>query len=127
MGRVELTDESTFSIGGQVLNQRGYAATMVVSEALELELRVEADEALESLLLAVIPKVALAIAALLFRLAQGHDRVPIFRDWLLARLRRNRRHTRLLSCRVNHDEALIVARVGGRPGAFFRSIAALRR
>jgi hypothetical protein len=48
-----------------------------MNEALKLDLCVELDEALYSLLFATISEVALAIAALLFRMAHGHDGAPI--------------------------------------------------
>src|SRR6516225_8023454 len=70
--RGDLTNDYLFSIGGQVLDQRGDAATIVVGKTLELKLRAEADDALNSLLLAVIAKVAFTVTALLFCLAQGH-------------------------------------------------------
>jgi len=54
IARGGLTNDHLFSVGGEVLDQNGDAATIVVGEPLELELRVSADDTSNSLLLAVV-------------------------------------------------------------------------
>src|SRR5262249_40367049 len=44
IARGGLTNDHLFSVGGEVLDQNGDAATIVVGETLELELRVNADD-----------------------------------------------------------------------------------
>src|SRR5262245_25399403 len=81
-----LTDYSCLSIGHQVLNDLGHAAAAVECQAAKLAPCRKGHETLNSLFVTfqsvfsrVVSKLALAIAALLFGLAQGHCCAPVRR------------------------------------------------
>jgi hypothetical protein len=65
---------------------------VLVGKTLELQFRAEADNALNSLLLTIVAKVAFTVTALLFCLAQGHRvMLRFFGDWGTLWLQRNQR------------------------------------